>query len=205
MKAPLKTPTGYVGDTAFKAFLKRVECPAPFHVVRMRFLGAIASPVDETSPVRVIQSFWLEDDQPDLATMEDAGAFFDTFIGLWNRQAKPAGSSQVRLTRFKISRSAGDVEQCLLIRLEEIEDGFVEGFWAGRDDLDMSATAAGLIDLVGETAGQYAELIGAMQDLGKLSQHGARDLSQAISKYDGVAERAIRELLRLRRKSRRRI
>jgi hypothetical protein len=197
------TPAGYTGDTAFTAFLNRIECPAPFHVVRMRFLGAIASPADDILPVPVIQSLWPEDDQLDLATMDDAKTFFDSFIGLWNRQAKPEGSSQVRLTRFKTPRTSKDVEQCLLTRLEEIEDGFVEGFWAGHDDLDMSAAAAGLIDLVSETAGQYAELTNAVRDLGKLSQKGAKDLSQAISEYDGVAERAMTELLRLRRQSRR--
>ena len=33
----------YVGDAAFERFLQKHDCPTPFHVVRMRFLGEIAS------------------------------------------------------------------------------------------------------------------------------------------------------------------
>jgi hypothetical protein len=51
-----------VGDAAFKAFLRRYDCPAPFHVVRMRFVGWVASPALAASPLPIIEAF-----QEDLA------------------------------------------------------------------------------------------------------------------------------------------
>src|SRR5215813_12777411 len=48
----------YVGDDAVKRLLRRYRCPAPFHVVRMRFWGAIASPSSEISMITIIQRLW---------------------------------------------------------------------------------------------------------------------------------------------------
>ena len=38
-------PNKPVSDDEVRAFLDRYRCPVPFHVVRTRFLGSIASPV----------------------------------------------------------------------------------------------------------------------------------------------------------------
>ena len=53
-----KPPLKYVGSKAVRALLDRYACPVPFHVVRMRFLGNIASPKLDASPIKIIETLW---------------------------------------------------------------------------------------------------------------------------------------------------
>ena len=48
----------YVGDQSVRALLARYACPIPFHAVRTRFLGNIATPKLDASPVQTIKSLW---------------------------------------------------------------------------------------------------------------------------------------------------
>src|SRR6266496_1240979 len=50
MKARNPTTTG-PGDDEVRLLLDRYKCPIPFHEVRTRFLGNIASPVMSASPI----------------------------------------------------------------------------------------------------------------------------------------------------------
>ena len=45
----------YVGDRSVRALLARYACPIPFHAVRTRFLGNIATPKLDASPVQTIK------------------------------------------------------------------------------------------------------------------------------------------------------
>ena len=45
----------YVGDQSVRALLARYVCPIPFHAVRTRFLGNIATPKLDASPVQTIK------------------------------------------------------------------------------------------------------------------------------------------------------
>ena len=65
----------YPGDAAFQRLLAKYNCPTPFHVVRMRFLGEIASLDLDASPMKTIESFW-DGDLPVFDRKEEASAFF---------------------------------------------------------------------------------------------------------------------------------
>ncbi|NBT82548.1 MAG: hypothetical protein EBT56_13175 [Betaproteobacteria bacterium] len=67
-----------VSDKEVIAMLMRYNCPLPFHAVRTRFLGSIASPVLSMSPLAVVQSLW-DGDQPVFETPEAANEFFKVF------------------------------------------------------------------------------------------------------------------------------
>ena len=45
-------------DAEVIALLKRYKCPTPFHEVRTRFLGNIASPVNGASPMETVKQLW---------------------------------------------------------------------------------------------------------------------------------------------------
>jgi len=47
-----------VGDDQVRALLERYACPVPFHEVRTRFLGNIASPVLTASPMVAVRELW---------------------------------------------------------------------------------------------------------------------------------------------------
>ena len=42
-------------DQEVRAILERYRCPVPFHEVRTRFLGNIATPVMSASPIRTVE------------------------------------------------------------------------------------------------------------------------------------------------------
>ncbi len=45
-------------DEQVRALLMRYACPVPFHEVRTRFLGNIASPAINISPIKTVESLW---------------------------------------------------------------------------------------------------------------------------------------------------
>ena len=45
-------------DEQIRALLERYKCRVPFHEVRTRLLGNIASPVMSASPIKVVQDLW---------------------------------------------------------------------------------------------------------------------------------------------------
>ena len=45
-------------DAEVIALLTRYKCPTPFHEVRTRFLGNIASPVIGASPMETVKQLW---------------------------------------------------------------------------------------------------------------------------------------------------
>jgi hypothetical protein len=52
---PLRPPMSIFTDQQVQALLTRYACPTPLHVLRMRFLGAIASPRLDVSRIRVVK------------------------------------------------------------------------------------------------------------------------------------------------------
>ena|SRR5712672_44874 len=46
------------GDEEARTLLARYKCPIPFHEVRTRFLGNVATPVASTSPVKIMENLW---------------------------------------------------------------------------------------------------------------------------------------------------
>ena len=53
-----KSPLKAVSDVEVRILLDRYRCPVPFHAVRTRFLGDIASPVMLASPLNAVKALW---------------------------------------------------------------------------------------------------------------------------------------------------
>jgi len=47
-----------VTDDQVRALLDRYRCPVPFHAVRTRFLGNIATPIISASPLDAVADLW---------------------------------------------------------------------------------------------------------------------------------------------------
>ena len=50
-------------EKTIKTLIERYACPVPFHEMRTRFLGNIATPALTTSPLQMIQELWGDDNQ----------------------------------------------------------------------------------------------------------------------------------------------
>lgn len=140
-----------VDDGAIRALLKRYACPSPYHQVRARFMGNIATPAMNASPMKEVQRLW-NDDLPVFESQKEAEAFFAALLqGLWNGLS----AHQKRSDPFKLGRvNAAPVSYEYLahlgsVRREEI-DGFLDGLFAGQDEMDFPESAHKAVGILGE-------------------------------------------------------
>ena len=97
----------YVGDQSVRALLTRYACPLPFHAVRTRFLGNIATPKLNASPVQTIKSLW-GGELPEFDDMVAVNELFEVLMNLWNALAKhQSGTTPYRLARMAATADPG--------------------------------------------------------------------------------------------------
>ena len=153
-------------DAEVRALLERYRCPVPFHEVRTRFLGNIASPVMAASPMSMVQGLW-GGELPEFASVENANEFVGALVmGLWNRLTRHQERSQsFRLYRPDVAATRDGLGGIAQIRRQEL-DGLVEGLFGAEDHIDlperahkalgelaqMRALFAGIVELCGDTA-----------------------------------------------------
>ena len=99
-----KPPVKAVSDDEVRALLARYRCPVPFHAVRTRFLGNIASPVISASPLDTLKGLW-GGELPQFDSLDAVNELLAVLImGLWNRLSRhQERSAPFRLSRVDIS------------------------------------------------------------------------------------------------------
>ena len=152
----MKSENKYIGDDKFKKFLDHYSCPAPLDMVKMRFAGAICSPNLELRPTDVISSLWEEGKAPRLETKNEADLFFKFFMGLWDEIFSEVALQKLEMP--KISRKDNLVEVCEQ-RYFLVEDGFVEGFWGGKQNVKIPAYIAEVADNLTALAEAYKSMV----------------------------------------------
>jgi len=131
-----QAPTG-ASDTEVRRLLDRYGCPTPFHAVRTRFLGNIASPLLAASPLDQVKALW-GGDLPEFEDLEAVNELIGALVmGLWNRLTAHQDRQQpFRLTRFDVPEAREGLEHIAHVRQEEI-DGFVEGLFGVAEVIDL--------------------------------------------------------------------
>ena len=186
----------YAGDKAVGALLERYACPTSFHVVRTRFLGNIATPKLDASPLRTIESFW----EGELPKFDDVGAaneLFESLMGLWNELAKHQSATKpIRLTRMVAKPDSDDIRRLCRTRTEEIE-GFIEGLFGDAEFMDLperanealdnlgqiNAMIRGIVDLLERESAPLAsekDLTGMLKNVGELSHIAEKELHAVV-------------------------
>ncbi len=179
----------YIGDDKFERFLKHYACPEPLSVVKMKFAGAICSPNGDLRPTDVISSLFPEHQQPRLATKNEAELFFKFFMGLWDEMFVIIKTNTLKLPTFKKKDKDSLISLCHE-RAEQIEMGFVEGFWGGCDNLNIPNFAAELINSLSDMAEVYDTLAK------KLAQsENAEDILPVILNTDKTVEKTFSFLI----------
>ena len=153
----MESQNKYIGDESFKKFLEHYACPTPLAVVKMKFAGAVCSPNMDLRPTDVISSFWEQGKAPRLETKNEAELFFKFFMGLWDEIFEQVKANKIKLSRLKLSGKEDILKACAE-RFDEVEGGFVEGFWGGKDDFKLPAFVAEMIDSLTELSGVYNTL-----------------------------------------------
>ena len=146
------------------ALLNRYQCPTPFHAVRARFMGSIASPLRDRSPVHAIQELW-GGEFPPVDTIEDLNHLLHVLMaGLWNRlTAHRFASNPFKLMRLPVSQTRVGLHQYALVRKQEIE-GFMDGLFGPHEQLDLPESARDGVQVLGEMRAMLAGAIALLDD-----------------------------------------
>ena len=191
----------YIGDAGVAKFLDQYKSQTPFYVVRMRVFGALASPNKDLLPVMVVASFWPEDEFPKFVTKDEAETFFSTFMGLWQRMEKTVAAGQKILSARGKLATVEEAKEALLRRVEEIDAGFIEGFWGGQEDMKMPSATAALIDGLADEAESYSALLEDVSTWSDYSDNMRQALIDEMEERDTLLEDAMKALLLLKEKS----
>ncbi len=143
-------------EQAIRALLEKHECPVPFHAVRTRFLGNIATPELSASPLRIVEGLW-GGELPEFDNMDEANELIGALVqGLWNNLTRHQKQSQpFRLMRVPMEPTAANLSQYGRVRLEEL-DGFIEGLFNGEEAIDLPERAHQAVGHLGELRAMMA-------------------------------------------------
>ena len=177
----MQSENEYIGDDKFKNFLDHYECPTSLNVVKIKFAGAICSPNLNLRPTDVISSFWEQNKQPRLETKKEADLFFKFFRGLWDEIF-----DQIRRNKLTLPKAPKDNVKWGQVRFEELEYGFLEGFWGGCDDLKVPNYVAQIVDSLSEMADAYSKL--AQKSMEAKDQ---KNIAAALLNMDKTVEKAL--------------
>jgi len=156
VKKPRLAPTE---EKRILKLLRDNDCPVPYHEVRTRFMGNIASPDMTASPMRMIQDLW-GGELPEFETEADANDLITALMqGLWNNLTR----HQKRIDPFRLSRVKSDPNLSHLAKLSQRRrqelDGFVEGLFNGQDEIDLPEKAHVALGVLGEIWGMFAGIL----------------------------------------------
>src|SRR5215210_3975151 len=98
-------------DAEVRLLLERFACPIPFHEVRTRFLGNIASPLMTASPLDQVRALW-GGELPEFDTIDAANELIGAHVmGLWNALTLHQDRTHpFRLTRFEVAETRDGLE-----------------------------------------------------------------------------------------------
>jgi hypothetical protein len=165
-----KARTSGASDAEVVALLARYKCPTPFHAVRTRFLGSIASPVVGASPMETVKRLW-GGEFPEFDSTEAVNELLDALVaGLWNRLAAHQRSrNPFRLIRFEVAQTRDGIRQLALVRKQELE-GFVEGLFGADKKIDLPERAHRAIGELADIRALLAGAIDLLDDPGKAAE-----------------------------------
>jgi hypothetical protein len=130
-------------------------CPMPFHAVRTRFLGNIASPILSASPLDTAKSLW-GGELPEFNNLDAVNELLAVLVmGLWNRLSRhQERNAPFRLVRVEIPDTREGLVRIALIRREEL-DGFVEGLFGTVQSLELPERAHRALDALSELRAMF--------------------------------------------------
>jgi hypothetical protein len=186
-----KNPTGS-SDEQVRTLLERYKCPVPFHEVRTRFLGNIATPVVSASPIKVLEDLW-GGELPAFDSIDDANELIGALImGLWNRLTRHQDrNSPFRLTRIDSPLTREGIAALALLRRQEL-DGFIEGLFGQKDSVDVPERAHRGLDVLGELRALFVATIEVSTD--ETKEATCKDLETTLRHMRQMTKDAEHEL-----------
>jgi hypothetical protein len=157
-------PPPTVSDVEARVLLDRYKCAVPFHEVRTRFLGNIASPGIGESPIKVIEQLW-GGKLPEFESIEAANELIGALVmGVWNRLTQhQERNSPFRLTRVHPAATREGLATLAQIRCQEL-DGFVEGLFGLNESIALPERAHHGLDDLSKIRAMFAAVLDVAMD-----------------------------------------
>ena len=142
-------------DDQVRALLERYRCPVPFHEVRTRFLGSIASPAMAASPLETVKGLW-GGELPEFENLDAVNELMGALImGLWNRLTRhQERNAPFRLLRFEVRETREGLGRLAEVRRQEL-DGFIEGLFGTAESLDLPERAHQALNSLAELRAMF--------------------------------------------------
>jgi hypothetical protein len=161
---PTRANPPQASDEQARALLERYKCPVPFHEVRTRFLGNVATPVMSASPLRVVEDLW-GGELPPFDTIDQANELIGALVmGLWNRMTQHQDrASPFRLLRIETAPTREGLAALALMRRKEL-DGFVAGLFGRSDAINLPERAGRSLNELAEMRAAFVAVFDVVSD-----------------------------------------
>ncbi len=183
--------------------LQRLKCPTPFHEVRTIFMGFIASPCMDVSPMAPLAQLW-GGELPEFSSQTELAELVHVVVnGLWNRLA----DHQTSRNPFRLLRSEVNLTRASLLELADMRAlelaGFLDGLYGGDLDLHLPLKAHDAVTKLGEMHFMFAAVGGLLADESKPAPDSElkallRNLQQMTILADELINKAVQSCKRAR-------
>jgi hypothetical protein len=195
MPSQSRAPSVHVSDQQIQALLTRYQCPTPMHVLRMRFLGAIASPRMEVSPIQLVTQAW-GGELPEFASEDEAEELFQALLGgWWNRLSEHQNArSPFRLPRSEVKPKRQALLELAQTRSQELA-GFVDGLFGGDEEMDMPEKAHEALNVLARIHSMFASTVALLEIEATPAEH--RELIDLLRNFQKMTITADEEINRV--------
>jgi hypothetical protein len=151
-------------DEEVRVLLEHYRCPVPFHEVRTRFLGNIATPAVGLSPIKIVEGLW-GGELPEFNSIDAANELIGALImGLWNRLTRhQERNAPFRLVRPDIMATREGLANLATIRCQEL-DGFVDGLFGDKATIGLPERAHRGLETLSEMRALMAAVVQMASD-----------------------------------------
>jgi len=179
-------------DDNVHALLTRYHCQVPFHEVRTRFLGNIATPSMSASPMNAVKRLW-NNELPGFGSVDAMNELIGALImGLWNRLGQHQNrNAPFRLLRTEVPATRTGLSKLALMRRQEI-DGFVEGLFDTQEVLELPERAHRALTALSEMRAICVAVVKLAEDETKPA--AAHDIQTTLRNMREVTKTAEREI-----------
>jgi len=148
LSKPSSVPSA--SDKEVQALLLRYRCPMPLHAVRTLFLGYIASPRLDVSPMAPVAQAW-GGELPEFASSDEVEEVMRVLVqGLWNRLSEHQSTrTPFRLPRFEVTLTRQALHDLALVRAQELK-GFVDGLFGAEEEMLLPQKAHEAVEALAE-------------------------------------------------------
>ena len=154
-------------DKDVQALLVRLRCPTPLHVLRTLFLGSIASPRLEVSPMAPVAQAW-GGEMPNFALASEVEEVVAVLVqGLWNRLSEHQSTrNPFRLPRFEVLATRQALRDLARMRAQELK-GFADGLFGPEDEMLLPKKAHEAVVALSELHAMFDGAAGLLADEAK--------------------------------------